>query len=69
LAGRDGRLSVVGTDGYVALNAYLPPRERRGVVLIDPPFEAQTRTLDCKCARHWRSIKSLAQPDGRIRRA
>jgi 23S rRNA (adenine2030-N6)-methyltransferase len=30
----------VGTDGYVALNAYLPPRERRGVVLIDPPFEA-----------------------------
>jgi 23S rRNA (adenine2030-N6)-methyltransferase len=38
--GRDGRLSIVGTDGYVALNAYLPPRERRGVVLIDPPFEA-----------------------------
>jgi 23S rRNA (adenine2030-N6)-methyltransferase len=38
--GRDGRLSIVGTDGYVALNAYLPPRERRGIVLIDPPFEA-----------------------------
>ena len=38
--GRDGRLSVVGTDGYVALNAYLPPKERRGIVLIDPPFEA-----------------------------
>ena len=38
--GRDRRLSIVGTDGYVALNAYLPPRERRGVVLIDPPFEA-----------------------------
>jgi len=38
--GRDRRLSVVGTDGYVALNAYLPPRERRGLVLIDPPFEA-----------------------------
>jgi 23S rRNA (adenine2030-N6)-methyltransferase len=37
--GRDGRLSIVGTDGYVALNAYLPPKERRGVVLIDPPFE------------------------------
>ena len=28
--GRDGRLSIVGTDGYVALNAYLPPKERRG---------------------------------------
>jgi 23S rRNA (adenine2030-N6)-methyltransferase len=38
--GRDGRLSIVGTDGYVALNAYLPPTERRGLVLIDPPFEA-----------------------------
>jgi 23S rRNA (adenine2030-N6)-methyltransferase len=40
--GRDGRLSIVGTDGYVALNAYLPPKERRGVVLIDPPFEAES---------------------------
>jgi 23S rRNA (adenine2030-N6)-methyltransferase len=38
--GRDRRLSIVGTDGYVALNAYLPPKERRGIVLIDPPFEA-----------------------------
>jgi 23S rRNA (adenine2030-N6)-methyltransferase len=38
--GRDGRLSIVGADGYVAINAYLPPKERRGVVLIDPPFEA-----------------------------
>ena len=38
--GRDGRLSIVGADGYVALNAYLPPKERRGIVLIDPPFEA-----------------------------
>ncbi len=38
--GHDGRLSIVGTDGFVALNAYLPPKERRGLVLIDPPFEA-----------------------------
>ncbi len=38
--GRDGRLSIVGADGYVALNAYIPPKERRGVVLIDPPYEA-----------------------------
>ena len=37
--GRDGRLSIVGTDGYVALNAYVPPKERRGVALIDPPYE------------------------------
>jgi len=38
--GRDRRLSVVGTDGYIALNAYVPPKERRGLVLIDPPYEA-----------------------------
>jgi 23S rRNA (adenine2030-N6)-methyltransferase len=37
--GRDGRLSIVGTDGYVALNAYIPPKERRGVAVIDPPYE------------------------------
>ncbi len=37
--GRDRRLNIVGTDGYVALNAYLPPKERRGLVLLDPPFE------------------------------
>jgi len=37
--GRDRRLSIVATDGYIALNAYLPPKERRGLVLIDPPFE------------------------------
>ncbi len=30
----------LGADGYVTLNAYLPPGERRGLVLIDPPFEA-----------------------------
>lgn len=29
----------VAIDGYVALNAYVPPKERRGLVLIDPPFE------------------------------
>jgi 23S rRNA (adenine2030-N6)-methyltransferase len=37
--GRDRRLSIVATNGYVALNAYVPPKERRGLVLIDPPFE------------------------------
>jgi 23S rRNA (adenine2030-N6)-methyltransferase len=27
-------------DGYEAVRAFLPPRERRGFVLLDPPFEA-----------------------------
>jgi 23S rRNA (adenine2030-N6)-methyltransferase len=26
-------------DGYEAMRAFLPPKERRGLVLIDPPFE------------------------------
>lgn len=27
-------------DGYQALKAFLPPKEKRGIVLIDPPYEA-----------------------------
>lgn len=26
-------------DGYQSLKAYLPPKERRGLILMDPPFE------------------------------
>ncbi len=33
--------SVQEMNGYVALRALLPPPERRALVLIDPPFEAQ----------------------------
>jgi 23S rRNA (adenine2030-N6)-methyltransferase len=36
---RDKRAKAVETDGWQALNAYLPPPERRGLVVIDPPFE------------------------------
>jgi 23S rRNA (adenine2030-N6)-methyltransferase len=36
---RDKRAKAVAIDGYTALNAYVPPKERRGLVLIDPPFE------------------------------
>lgn len=37
----DRRVHVHLRDGYAAMNALLPPRERRGLVLIDPPFEAR----------------------------
>src|SRR5882724_6172908 len=37
----DARIGVHRRDGYAALAALLPPKERRGLVLIDPPFEAQ----------------------------
>jgi len=38
---RDGQVGVHEMDGYAALKAMLPPKERRGLVLIDPPFEAR----------------------------
>ena len=38
LAG-DARVKAVAIDGWTALTAYVPPKERRGVVLIDPAFE------------------------------
>lgn len=39
--GSGARTSVQESDGYTALRAMLPPPERRALVLIDPPFEAQ----------------------------
>ena len=38
--GRDKRVQVLPIDGYAGLKALLPPPERRGLVLIDPPFES-----------------------------
>ena len=35
-----GRTRTVIGDGYAALKAHLPPDERRGLVLIDPPYES-----------------------------
>lgn len=35
----DFQVRVIELDGWLALGAHLPPKERRGLVLIDPPFE------------------------------
>jgi 23S rRNA (adenine2030-N6)-methyltransferase len=49
---------VLGLDGWTALNANVPPPERRGLVLIDPPYEEQGE-LDrlaaalLRAARKW----------------
>lgn len=37
--GRDQRLVINELDGYLAWKAQVPPPERRGLVLVDPPFE------------------------------
>jgi 23S rRNA (adenine2030-N6)-methyltransferase len=38
---RDPQVHVRAMDAYTALKALLPPAERRGLVLIDPPFEVK----------------------------
>jgi 23S rRNA (adenine2030-N6)-methyltransferase len=42
-----GRIRTDIDDGYTALKSLLPPQERRGVVLIDPPYEsvAELKTM------------------------
>lgn len=35
----DVRVKAIAIDGWTALKAYIPPKERRGLVLVDPPFE------------------------------
>ena len=39
----DTRIKTLEIDGWTALAAYVPPKERRGLVLVDPPFEAGRR--------------------------
>lgn len=48
----DPRIAVHGRDGYEALKALLPPTPRRGLVLVDPPFE--------KTDEFARMVKGLA---------
>ena len=38
---RDTQARVVDLDGWMALPAFVPPNERRGLVLIDPRYEAK----------------------------
>ena len=35
----DEQVTILPQDGYAALRTQLPPRERRGLVLIDPAYE------------------------------
>lgn len=37
--GGDFQTRVIALDGWLALGAHLPPKEKRGLVLVDPPFE------------------------------
>jgi 23S rRNA (adenine2030-N6)-methyltransferase len=53
-----GRLRIEVGDGYVALRSHLPPAERRGLVLIDPPYESADELVSLTAAladahRRW----------------
>ena len=74
--GADKRAKAIEIDGYVALNAYIPPVERRGMVLIDPPFEQPDEfkrlgeSLDQACRKWetgtymvWFPVKETASVD------
>ena len=36
----DYQARITHLDGWLGLKSHLPPKERRGIVLVDPPFEA-----------------------------
>ncbi|MBS0358351.1 MAG: 23S rRNA (adenine(2030)-N(6))-methyltransferase RlmJ [Proteobacteria bacterium] len=42
----DKRIAIHKQDGYLGLKAFLPPKERRGLVFIDPPFEKSDEFRD-----------------------
>ncbi len=37
----DDRIKTIEIDGWTGLSANVPPPERRGLVLVDPPFEEE----------------------------
>jgi 23S rRNA (adenine2030-N6)-methyltransferase len=37
----DFQVRTIELDGWLALGAHLPPKEKRGLVLVDPPFEQE----------------------------
>jgi 23S rRNA (adenine2030-N6)-methyltransferase len=54
----DYQVRVITLDGWLALGAHLPPKEKRGLVLVDPPFEAEgefERLIDglLRAHRRW----------------
>lgn len=55
---RGTKAAVHERDGYEALNAFLPPPEKRALILIDPPFERtdEFATLEKNLLAAWRKF-------------
>ncbi|RFC62409.1 23S rRNA (adenine(2030)-N(6))-methyltransferase RlmJ [Fulvimarina endophytica] len=55
----DVQVKAIHLDAWLALGAHLPPKEKRGLVLIDPPFEKTSEVEDIlsgleKAVARWR---------------
>jgi len=68
----DSQVKVRRLDGWLALGAFVPPKERRGLVLVDPPFEEEGelhrmvsglvnayRRWSSGCFMLWHPVKDL----------
>jgi 23S rRNA (adenine2030-N6)-methyltransferase len=77
----DARIKTLNLDGWTALSAHLPPKERRGLVLVDPPFEqdadfhrlshglaAGYRKWATGIYMLWYPIKDRGEPDALAKR-
>ena len=77
----DARAKALAIDGWTALFANIPPKERRGLIVIDPPYEEGvefTRLFDTLAQAHrkwagglyllWYPIKAREAPDALARR-
>jgi 23S rRNA (adenine2030-N6)-methyltransferase len=77
----DRRAKALAIDGWTAIGAYVPPKERRGMVLTDPPFEDAAdfmRLTGALATAHrkwptgiymlWYPIKARDAPEGLARR-
>jgi 23S rRNA (adenine2030-N6)-methyltransferase len=54
----DFQTRVTHLDGWLALNAHLPPKEKRGLILVDPPFEleGEYKRLADGLGKAWRKF-------------
>jgi 23S rRNA (adenine2030-N6)-methyltransferase len=77
----DSRIKTIEINGWTALSAYVPPPERRGLVLVDPPFEDDSdfhRLSHGLAEAHrkwatgiyalWYPIKDRGEPDALAKR-
>jgi 23S rRNA (adenine2030-N6)-methyltransferase len=55
-----GRVAVHHVDAWSGLKAFVPPKENRGLVLIDPPYEkkdefSRVANALARALKHWRN--------------